>query len=63
MSEDDADTIRVPTARLREVKAEIDQLKHDLAALREEHENLRAHLKGSIQEVARLTDENERLRG
>ncbi|WP_420455612.1 hypothetical protein [Rubrivirga sp.] len=60
---DDADTIRVPTARLREVKAEIDQLKRDLAALREEHENLRAHLKGSIQEVARLTQENERLRG
>ncbi len=59
---DDADTIRVPTARLREVKAEIDQLKRDLATLREEHENLRAHLKGSIQEVARLTQENERLR-
>ena len=45
-----------------EVKAEIDKLKGDLSALREEHENLRAHLKGSIQEVARLTEENERLR-
>ena len=59
---DDADTIRVPKARLREVKAEIDQLKRDLAALQQEHDNLRAHLKGSIQEVARLTEENERLR-
>lgn len=59
---DDADTIRVPKARLREVKAEIDQLKQQLDSLREEHENLRAHLKGSIQEVARLTQENERLR-
>lgn len=60
---DDADIIRVPKARLREVKAEIDQLKRQLADLREEHENLRAHLKGSIQEVDRLTRENERLRG
>ena len=60
---DDADTIRVPKARLREVKAEIDRLQHELAALREEHENLRAHLKGSIQQVDRLTRENERLRG
>ena len=60
---DDADTIRVPKARLREVKAEIDQLTADLAALRQEHDNLRAHLKGSIQEVRRLTEENERLRG
>ena len=59
---DDADIIRVPKARLREVKAEIDQLKAELAALREEHDNLRAHLKGSIREVARLTDENESLR-
>ena len=59
---DDADIIRVPKARLREVKAEIDQLKTELAALREEHENLRVHLKGSIREVARLTDENESLR-
>ena len=60
---DDADIIRVPKARLREVKAEIDELKGQLAALREEHENLRAHLKGSIREVARLTEEVERLRG
>lgn len=60
---DDADTIRVPKARLREVKEEIDHLKRELAALREEHENLRAHLKGSIQQVDRLTKENERLRG
>jgi regulator of replication initiation timing len=59
---DDADTIRVPKARLREVKEEIDRLQHELAALREEHENLRAHLKGSIQQVDRLTKENERLR-
>ena len=59
---DDADIIRVPKARLREVKAEIDQLKGELADLREEHENLRAHLQGSIREVARLTKENERLR-
>ena len=63
MSDDADDTIRVPKARLREVKAEIDKLKRDLAALQEEHENLRVHLKGSIQEVARLTEENERLRG
>ena len=67
---DDADIIRVPKARLREVKGEIDALKaerdrlvKELEELREEHENLRAHLKGSIQEVARLTRENERLRG
>ena len=60
---DDADIIRVPKARLREVKAEIDGLQRELDALREEHENLRAHLKGSIQEVARLTEENDRLRG
>ena len=59
----DDDTIRVPKARLREVKAEIDQLTRELAALRQEHESLRAHLKGSIQEVARLTEENESLRG
>lgn len=66
---DDADTIRVPKERLREVKREIDALKVDrdrlageLAALREEHENLRAHLKGSIQQVDRLTKENDRLR-
>ena len=60
---DDADIIRVPKARLREVKAEIDDLKGQLSALREEHENLRAHLKGSIREVARLTEEVQRLRG
>ena len=59
----DDDIIRVPKARLREVKAEIDQLKAKLADLQEEHENLRAHLKGSIQEVARLTEENASLRG
>lgn len=58
----DDDTIRVPKARLREVKAEIDGLTRELADLRQEHENLRAHLKGSIQEVARLTEENEALR-
>ena len=61
MSDDD-DIIRVPKARLRAVKAEIDQLKHELAVLREEHESLQVHLKGSIQEVARLKDENGRLR-
>ena len=66
---DDADIIRVPKARLREVKDEIDaltverdRLVAELGELREEHENLRAHLKGSIQEVARLTRENDRLR-
>ncbi|WP_412061715.1 hypothetical protein [Rubrivirga sp. IMCC45206] len=59
---DDADTIRVSKTRLREVKSEIDKLQGELTALRAEHENLRAHLKGSIQEVARLTKENERLR-
>ncbi len=59
---DDADTIRVPKARLREVKQEIDQLKQELADLREEHENLRVHLTGSIREVARLKEENARLR-
>ena len=59
---DDADIIRVPKARLREVKQEIDQLKSELSSLREEHENLRVHLKGSIQEVARLKAENDRLR-
>lgn len=58
----DDDTIRVPKARLREVKGEIDRLAAELAELRQEHENLRAHLKGSIQEVARLTEENESLR-
>ena len=39
-----------------------DTIRVPKARLREEHENLRAHLKGSIQEVARLTEENERLR-
>lgn len=56
------DTIRVSTSRLREVKDEIDRLQRELAALREEHENLRAHLTGSIREVDRLTKENARLR-
>ncbi len=57
----DTDTIRVPKARLREVKQEIDaltaerdRLRTDLAALREEHDNLRAHLTGSIREIAKL---------
>ena len=64
----DTDTIRVPTARLREVKQEIDALKAeretlvaerdrlraDLDALRTEHDNLRVHLTGSIREIARL---------
>ncbi|MEM1057004.1 MAG: hypothetical protein AAGI52_15885 [Bacteroidota bacterium] len=60
----DSDTIRVPKARLREVKAEIDgltverdQLRRDLAALREEHDNLRAHLTGSIREIAKLKEQ------
>ena len=57
------DTIRVSKSRLREVKGEIDRLTQELAALREEHENLREHLKGSIREVDRLTKENARLRG
>ncbi|OZC03792.1 hypothetical protein [Rubricoccus marinus] len=60
----DTDTIRVPKARLREVKQEIDdlqaerdRLRADLAALREEHENLRAHLTGSIREIAKLKEQ------
>lgn len=67
---DDADTIRVPKARLREVKGEIDaltaerdRLRAELASLQEAHENLRAHLKGSLQQVDRLTKENAQLRG
>ena len=67
---DDADIIRVPRARLREVKDEIDaltaerdRLTRDLAALQEEHRNLRAHLTGSLKEVARLTEEVDTLRG
>lgn len=73
---DAADAILVPRARLAEVKAEIDQLRAErerlvaeharlrteLAALQEEHRNLRDHLTGSIREVARLSDEVERLR-
>lgn len=58
---DDADTIRVPKARLREVKREIDALRDErdglarqLRELREEHENLRVHLTGSLKELARL---------
>ena len=62
MTETD-DTIRVSKSRLREVKGEIDRLQRELGELREEHENLRAHLKGSIQEIDRLTKENARLRG
>ena len=69
MSDSDADIIRVPRSRLREVKDEIDALQterdrltRELAALQEEHRNLRAHLTGSLQEVARLTDENASLR-
>ena len=65
MSDDasDADTIRVPKARLREVKLEIDTLRAELEALREEHDNLRAHLTGSVQELDRLRKENAQLRG
>lgn len=70
MSDDDADIIRVPRARLREVKDEIDALQEErdrltreLGALQEEHRNLRVHLTGSLKEVARLAEENERLRG
>ena len=54
MSDDtlpDDDIIRVPRSRLREVKDEIDglhverdRLARELAALQEEHRNLRAHL-------------------
>ena len=69
MSDSDADIIRVPRSRLREVKDEIDALQterdrltRELAALQEEHRNLRAHLTGSLQEVARLTEENASLR-
>ena len=69
MSDSDADIIRVPRSRLREVKDEIDALQterdrltRELAALQEEHRNLRAHLTGSLQEVARLTEENAALR-
>ena len=69
-SADAADIIRVPRARLREVKDEIDalhaerdRLTRDLAALQEEHRNLRAHLTGSLKEVARLTEAVESLRG
>ena len=60
----DTDTIRVPKARLREVKQEIDalqverdRLRAELATLREEHDNLRAHLTGSIREIARLKEQ------
>ncbi|GAB5536029.1 MAG: hypothetical protein Rubg2KO_22780 [Rubricoccaceae bacterium] len=60
---DDADTIRVPKARLREVKREIDSLRDErdglvrqLAELREEHENLRVHLTGSLKELARFKE-------
>lgn len=66
----DTDIIRVPRARLREVKDEIDalhaerdRLTRDLAALQEEHRNLRAHLTGSLKEVARLSEQVEALRG
>ena len=66
----DDDIIRVPRARLRAVKGEIDALTaerdglaRDLAALQEEHRNLRAHLTGSLKEVARLAEENDTLRG
>ena len=65
----DDDVIRVPKARLREVKREIDELtverdrlRRELADLQEEHRNLRDHLTGSIREVSRLTEEVERLR-
>ncbi len=70
MSDDDADIIRVPRARLREVKDEIDgltaereRLTRELAELHEEHRNLRVHLTGSLKEVARLSEEMDRLRG
>lgn len=67
----DTDTIRVPTARLREVKQEIDDLqaeratlqaelrdlRAELAELREEHDNLRVHLTGSIREIAKLKED------
>lgn len=65
----DDDIIRVPRSRLREVKDEIDglhvdrdRLARELAALQEEHRNLRAHLTGSLKEVARLAEEVEALR-
>jgi chromosome segregation ATPase len=81
---DDADIIRVPKERLREVKRQIDALQvererlagevaearralqtlqqqHD--GLREEHANLRAHLTGSLREIARLSEGADRPRG
>ena len=67
---DTDDIIRVPRARLREVKDEIDgltaerdRLTRELADLQEEHRNLRAHLTGSLKEVARLAGEVDTLRG
>lgn len=59
---EDTNFIRVPKARLREVKQENDTLRASLETLREEHESLRSHLTGSIQEVARLKEENESLK-
>ena len=67
---EDDDIIRVPRARLREVKNEIDalsaerdRLTRELAALQEEHRNLRVHLTGSLKEVARLNEQVEALGG
>lgn len=69
----DSDTIRVPKARLREVKQEIDslqaertalveerdRLRDELETLQEEHDNLRVHLTGSIREIAKLKESAE----
>ncbi|HEX8298009.1 MAG TPA: hypothetical protein VF594_02515 [Rubricoccaceae bacterium] len=67
---DSDDIIRVPRARLREVKDEIDgltaerdRLTRELAELQEEHRNLRTHLTGSLKEIARLSGEVDALRG
>ncbi len=49
------------TGELADAHRQMDAMRAAHASLQEEHANLRAHLTGSLKEVARLTEQVERL--